>query len=70
MQIEDKIRYEKLQYDINREAAKYQHYHLVKLICEYLTGEEIPPPDQSRFSFRKNFWKINEISWGLTKKTS
>ena len=33
MTIDDKIRDEKLQYDINGEAAKkYQHYHLVKLI--------------------------------------
>ena len=29
---EDQIRGEKLQYDINREAAKYQFYHQVKLI--------------------------------------
>ena len=27
-----KIRDEKLQYHINREAAKHQHYHLEKLI--------------------------------------
>ena len=33
MTIEDKIKDEKLQYDINREAAKYQLYHQVKLIC-------------------------------------
>ena len=39
MKIDDKIRDEKLQYDINKEAAtlqydinKYQHYHLLKLI--------------------------------------
>ena len=32
MAIDDKNRDEKLQYDINREAAKYQHYHQVKLI--------------------------------------
>ena len=32
MTIEDQIRDEKLQYDINREAAKYQLYHQVKLI--------------------------------------
>ena len=33
MTIDDKIRDEKLQYDIYREAAKiYQHYHQVKLI--------------------------------------
>ena len=32
MRIDDKIKYEKLQYNINKEAAKYQHYHQVKLI--------------------------------------
>ena len=32
MTIDDKIRDEKLQYNINREAAKIQHYHQVKLI--------------------------------------
>ena len=32
MTIDDKIRDEKLQYDINREAAKVQHYHIEKLI--------------------------------------
>ena len=31
MTIDDKIRDEKLQYHINREAAKYQYYHQVKL---------------------------------------
>ena len=32
MTIEDQIRDEKLQYDINREAAKYHLYHQAKLI--------------------------------------
>ena len=32
MTIEDQIKDEKLQYDINREAVKYQLYHQVKLI--------------------------------------
>ena len=32
MTIDDKFKDEKLQYDINREAAKYRHYHLEKLI--------------------------------------
>ena len=32
MTIDDKIRDEKLQYNINKEAAKYQLYHLEKLI--------------------------------------
>ena len=29
---DDKIRDEKLQYNINREKEKYQHYHLEELI--------------------------------------
>ena len=32
MTIEDRIRDKELQYDINREAAKYQLYHQIKLI--------------------------------------
>ena len=32
MTIDDQIRDEKLQYVINREAAKYQSYHQAKLI--------------------------------------
>ena len=32
MTIDDNIRDEKLQYGINREATKYQPYHLEKLI--------------------------------------
>ena len=32
MTIEDQIRDEKLQYDINRQAEKYQFYYQVKLI--------------------------------------
>ena len=32
MAIDDKIRDEKLQYDINREAAKLQHHHQKKSI--------------------------------------
>ena len=32
MTTDEKIRDEKLQYDINREKEKYQHYHLEKLI--------------------------------------
>ena len=32
MAIDDKIRCKKLQYDINTEALKNQHYHQVKLI--------------------------------------
>ena len=32
MTIDNKIRDEKVQYDINREATKYQHYYPEKLI--------------------------------------
>ena len=32
MTTDDKIRDEKVQYNINRESPKYQHYHQVKLI--------------------------------------
>ena len=42
MTIEDQIRDEKLQYDINREAAKISGSSSGKIdTYEYLTGEEI-----------------------------
>ena len=48
MKIGDKIRYKKLQYDINREAAKISAVSSGKTDkYEYLTGEEILPPNQS-----------------------
>ena len=46
---DDQIRDEKLQYDINREAAKMSALSSGKIDkCEYLTNEEILPPDQRR----------------------
>ena len=49
MTIDDKIRYEKLQYDINREAVKISAFSSGKINkYEYLTGEEMLPPDQRR----------------------
>ena len=49
MTIEDQIKDEKLQYDINREAAKISALSLGKLDkYEYLTGEEILPPNQQQ----------------------
>ena len=49
MTIDDKIRDEKLQHDINREAAKILALSSRKTDkYEYLTGEEILPPDQRR----------------------
>ena len=42
--IDDKIRYEKLQYNINREAAKIPALSTGKIAnYEYLTGGEILP---------------------------
>ena len=41
MKIDDKIKDEKLQFDINREVAKIDKY-------EYLSAEEILPSNQSR----------------------
>ena len=49
MTIDDKIRDGKLQYDINREAAKISALSSGKFDkYEYLTGEEILASDQSR----------------------
>ena len=49
MTIDDKIRDEKLQYKINREAAKISALSSGRTDkYEYLTGEEIIPPDLRR----------------------
>ena len=49
MKIDYKIRHEKLQYNINREAPKISALSSGKIDkYEYLTGEEILPSDQSR----------------------
>ena len=49
MTIEDQIKNEKLQYDINREAAKISTLSSGKLDkYEYLTGEEILPSNQQQ----------------------
>ena len=45
---DDKLRDEKLQYDINKEAAKISVLSGKVDKYEYLTGEEILPSDQSR----------------------
>ena len=56
MTIDDKIKDEKLQYDINREAAKISVLSSGKIdIYEYLTGEEILPSDQSRIIEKAKF---------------
>ena len=47
MTIDDKIRDEKLQYDINREAAKILALSFGKIYkYEYLTGEELLSSNQ------------------------
>ena len=49
MTIDDKIKDEKLQHDINREAAKMSALSSGKIEkYEYLRGEELLPSDQRR----------------------
>ena len=49
MTIEDQIRDDKLQYDINKEDAKISALSLGKIDkYEYLTGEEILPSNQQK----------------------
>ena len=65
MTIEDQIKDKKLQYDINREAAKISALSSGKIDkYEYLNGEEILPSNQKQIieqakftysSFGKNF---------------
>ena len=56
MTIEDQIQDEKLQYDINREAAKISALSSGKLDkYEYLTGEEILPSNQQQIIQQAKF---------------
>ena len=56
MTIEDQIKDEKLQYDINREAAKKSALSSGKLDnYEYLTGEEILPSNQQQIIQQAKF---------------
>ena len=49
MTIDDKIRDEKIQYDINTQNIKISALPSKNIFkYEYLTGKEILPPDQSR----------------------
>ena len=51
MTIEDQIRDEKLQYDINRKAAKISALTSGKIDkYEYLTGEETSPSNQQQIT--------------------
>ena len=56
MAINDQIRDEKLQYDINREAAKISALSSGKIDkYEYLTGEEILPSNQKQIIEQAKF---------------
>ena len=56
MTIDDQIRDEKLQYDINREAAKISALSSNKFNkYEYLTGEEILPSNQKQMIQQAKF---------------
>ena len=55
MTINDPIRDEKLQYDINREAAKISALSSGKTHrYEYLTGEDILPSNQQKSANKQN----------------
>ena len=56
MTIDDKIKDEKLQYDINREAANISALSSGKIDkYEFLAGEEILPSDQNRIVEQAKF---------------
>ena len=56
MIINDQIRDEKLQYDINREAAEISALSLGKIDkYEYLTGKDILPPNQQQIIEQAKF---------------
>ena len=60
MTVADKIRDEKIQYDINIEAAKTSALSSGKIDkYEYLPGEEILPSDQSRIIEQAKFTYSN-----------
>ena len=56
MTIDDQIKYEKLQYDVNREAAKISALSSGEFNkYEYLTGEEILPSNKQQITEQANF---------------
>ena len=56
MTIDDQIRDEKLEYDINREAAKISAFSSGRIhIYEYLTGEDILPSNQQQIIEQTKF---------------
>ena len=70
MTIDDKIRDEKLQYDINREAAKISALSTAKIDkYECLTSEEIPISNKRRETI-KDKKKIIKSTWRAWKTTN
>ena len=70
MTINDQIRDEKLQYNINREGAKISALSSGKIHkYEYLTGEDILPSNQQRITEKTKF-KIKDKLKKLKKKYS
>ena len=68
MTINDKIRDEKLQYDINREAAKISALSSGKIHkYEYLTGEDILPSNQQQIIEQAQF-TYSPLGKALKKK--
>ena len=70
MTIDDKIRDEKLQYDINREAAKLSALLYGKIDqYKFLTGKDILPPDQRRVIEEAMFtyYPLGKVFEQLTK---
>ena len=80
MTIDDNVKDEKLQYDINREAEKISALSSGQIDkYEYLTGEEILTSDQSRIieqakftysSLGKVIEKQNKNNWGSKQKAN
>ena len=69
MIIDDKIRDEKLQYDINREAPKISGLSSGKIDkYEYFTGEEILPSDRRRVIEQSKFTR-SPLRKALEKQT-
>ena len=66
MTIDDKIRDEKLQYDINREAAKISILSFGKIDkYEYLTGKEMLPSNQRQIIEQAKFaYSLLEKAFG------
>ena len=64
MTLEDQIRDEKLQYDINREAAKISALSSGKTVkYEYRTGEEILPSNQQQIIEQAKFTYSPFLLW-------